>query len=372
MKDTFTAKTHKHSLVAQNNGTGCDLVTTSESDTHLIPILDARVKKDLERYVYPFRDAGQTASRTAVARGEAAGAVPGGCPMLDTSTPKLGSNESSPSGRRRGRRRVFDKVCRRMYSRVALGFRIPGQYYFITFTTIDTSPPLKRLWDNLRKWLHAYRPGMCWIYCFTSEGTRKRVKPGAKPGQGVIHMVVRLGKGEKRLDAVTVRKYWINLTGARQIVIKHVPESKKEDLASYLANQGEKNKISREFSYQNNDFSSITQWRWSKGWLPRGFTKIFSKMYSQLSSLDNYEKMSHIHNVLIREHEGIVSQTLQNKDVAISNRPPIGPSGPPGTSNMNSPLGWGAPKKALGTPGGVDQSAKGRVDGNIAWCDRHE
>lgn len=48
-------------------------------------------------------------------------------------------------------------------------------------------------------------------------------------------MVIRLGKGEKRLDARETRKHWFNLTGAKQIRMEFVKEPK--DLAAYLSDQ---------------------------------------------------------------------------------------------------------------------------------------
>jgi len=181
-----------------------------------------------------------------------------------------------------------------MYSRVLLGLRIPGQYYFITLTSTPKSPALEKTWDCLRKWLHAYRPGMCWIYCFTNEG------------HGVIHMVIRLGKGEKRLDARTVRAYWENLTGARQIVIKHVKEHHKEDLASYLANQKHKNRLGKEFAYQNNQKSAVTRWRWSKGWIPKGFTKQFGRLWVSWSNAPGNLRLKVINDAINKAHvEGL-------------------------------------------------------------------
>lgn len=181
--------------------------------------------------------------------------------ILDTSTPKLDGALHSVG-------RLFNRRNRKMWSRAIDGLRLPGRYWFLTLTTTPTSPSLKSLWNGLRIWLKAYRPGIVWIYCFTTEGK----------GMGVIHMIVRLGMKQKRIDAKQIRAYWKERTGASQVKLKYVPESKKEDLASYVANQKTKVGVACEMGYQ----SSVTRWRWSYGWLPRGYGKSKSKLWGKL------------------------------------------------------------------------------------------
>lgn len=184
--------------------------------------------------------------------------------MLDTTTPECAQNVQALA--RGAMLLLFGRVTRRIFSRVMLGLSIPGRYYFITLTTTPTSPELREVWRAFSVWLHRYRPGTCWIYVFTMEGK----------GKGVIHMVVRLGQGEKRIDVKDLRPYWEKLTGARQLVIKPVREAHKEDLADYLANQKKKVGLGREFIYQ----SGITKWGWSTGWLPKGSTKAFARLWA--------------------------------------------------------------------------------------------
>lgn len=86
-------------------------------------------------------------------------------------------------------------------------------------------------------------------------------------------MVIRLGKGEKRLDARETRKHWFNLTGAKQIRMEFVKEPK--DLAAYLSDQRKKKNMGGEFAWQD----MMIRWRWSKGWLPQGFTKAFGRFW---------------------------------------------------------------------------------------------
>jgi len=110
---------------------------------------------------------------------------------------------------------------------------------------------------------------MSWLYCFTDEGK----------GKGVIHMIVRLGPDEERIDVRVLRRYWENLTGARQIKIKHVGKSQRDNLASYLANQKRKKGLASELIFQ----SAITKWRWSSGWLPPRFTRSFGRFWAEWS-----------------------------------------------------------------------------------------
>jgi len=91
-------------------------------------------------------------------------------------------------------------------------------------------------------------------------------------------MVIRLGKGEKRWDVKAIRKEWQKLTTGRQLKIVHVSEDKVFNLVSYLANQKRKKGLGAEMSYQ----SAITRWRWSAGWIPRGFTKAFSRFWARV------------------------------------------------------------------------------------------
>jgi hypothetical protein len=160
----------------------------------------------------------------------------------------------------------ISRMSRRLYSRCILGLKLPGRYYFITWTSSPQSPPIKKSWSALRQWLKVKRPGAKWIYCFTDEG------------HGVIHMILRLGKGEKRLDVKEVRKHWERLHKANQIRIEHVPESMKDNLAAYLGEQRKKRSLAGEFMWQD----LLVRWHWSKGWLPQGFTRAFGRVWVRL------------------------------------------------------------------------------------------
>lgn len=202
--------------------------------------------------------------------------------ILDTSTPQSGHENKSIG-------RMFNRRNRRMWSRAIWGLKLPGRYYFLTLTTTPESPSLERVWNPLRQWLKRYRPGICWLYCFTNEGK----------GRGVIHMVVRLKMKQKRLDADEVRAYWYSLTGAKQIKIKRVPESKKDDLALYLANQKNKRGLAKEMGYQ----SAVTRWRWSSGWLPAGFTRAFGRAWVRMGDIPFGLKLKQMSDFLMRYYK---------------------------------------------------------------------
>jgi hypothetical protein len=182
--------------------------------------------------------------------------------ILDTPTPESGQIVSPF-------KTTLSRVSRRLYSRCILGLKIPGRYYFITWTSSPQSPPIEKSWRALRKWLKRYRPKSAHCYCITNEGF------------GVIHMILRLGKREKRMDVNEVRAHWVRLHKANQIKIKHVPESMKNNLAAYLGDQRAKRSLGGEMAWQD----GIVRWRWSKGWLPQGFTKAFGRVWWSLMDI---------------------------------------------------------------------------------------
>jgi len=174
------------------------------------------------------------------------------------------------------------RTSRKVWSRVLMGLACHGQYYFITWTSSPQSPPLDKSWDALRKWLKRERPGCSWCYCWTDEG------------HGVIHMVVRLGKGERRFNVTRVRAHWDKLHNARQIKIRPVKKETAVKLMSYIANQKKIKKMANEFMYQ----SSITRWGWSKGWIPKGFTKQFGKLWFSWLNADEKLRLKVVNDAL--------------------------------------------------------------------------
>jgi hypothetical protein len=194
--------------------------------------------------------------------------------MLDIPTPQSGQVV----------KRGLTRVSRRLFSRAILGLAIPGRYYFFTWTSSPQSPPIEKSWRALRKWLKRQRPGACWCYVITDEG------------HGVIHMIIRLGKNEKRLDVRDVRAHWQRLHRATQIRAEYVKEPLS--LAAYFADQRHKRKLSGELAWQD----GIVRWRWSKGWLPKGFTRAFGRTFVRLLDLPSLVRELTIKTWLLRCH----------------------------------------------------------------------
>lgn len=178
------------------------------------------------------------------------------CPILDTHTQECAHLKGTLW------KLVTGRQSRKIFSRVMMGLNLPGRYYFLTLTTTPDDPLKKSHFNALRMYLKRQRPGVCWIYCMTMEGN------------GVIHMVLRLPMKSKNYDVKELRRYWHNLTGATQIRIERVG-GKRKNLANYLSDQRKKRKMGSEMSWQD----MIVSWGWSKGWIPKGFTKIFGRMY---------------------------------------------------------------------------------------------
>ena len=192
-------------------------------------------------------------------------AGPEGSPMFNIPTPQSGQNLTP-------KRCSLSRISRRLYSRVILGLKLPGRYYFITWTSSPESPPIEKSWRALRKFLKRYRPLACHCYGITNEGNPAKIK-----NLGVIHMIMRLGKGEERMDVRKIRSHWQKLHKATQIVIKHVPQSQKGNLAAYLSDQRKLKGLGGEMAWQQ----GIVRWHWSKGWIPAGFTRQFGRVWAR-------------------------------------------------------------------------------------------
>jgi ABC-type phosphonate transport system ATPase subunit len=96
-------------------------------------------------------------------------------------------------------------------------------------------------------------------------------------------MIIRLGQGEKRLNVKEVRAHWVKLHKAQQIKILHVEEP--ESLAAYFADQRRKKRLGGEMAWQD----GIVRWRWSKGWLPKGFTRAYGRVWHRfMEKIDDH------------------------------------------------------------------------------------
>ena len=177
----------------------------------------------------------------------------GAAPMLDTHTPQRGHFGSS----------VLSGKARRIFSRASLGMKVPGRYYFITWTSSPTSPDIKKSWQALKKYLRRQRPKSPHLHVITTEG------------HGVIHLIIRIAKGEKRLEVTKLREHWKRLHNATQIRAEYVKNP--ENLANYLKDQRKKKRMAAEMMYQ----PGISSWGYSKGWLPRAFSRAFGRFWHQ-------------------------------------------------------------------------------------------
>jgi len=231
-------------LVSQNNLSPADF--------------DKQLRADLKR-IFPSRS-----SRSSVPAGPGTASTEraaraAGCPMLDTPTPFAQKNVPRSNG---SIRFLKDRRSRRIYSRVMLGMNLPGRYYFLTLTSSPDSPSIKKSFNKLCMWLKSERPGISHIHVITDEGF------------GVIHMVFRLPLRSKNIDVRLLRARWKKWHKAKQIVIKRA-QSDHEKLADYMSDQRKMRKLGSEMSWQD----SIISWDWSPGWIPKGFTKAFGRLY---------------------------------------------------------------------------------------------
>lgn len=165
-----------------------------------------------------------------------------------------------------GRKLLFRRSTGKLFSRATIGMMVPGDFYFITFTSSPKSPDLKGSWDRLRKWFHYRYPPMTWLYVMTNEG------------YGVIHMIVRLPKGHDRIEHSVMDGYWLSIHLAH-CLIKKVFNPK--GLSNYISDQRKRKGMSVEISSQE----QITAWRMSKGWVPKAFMLSFGRFWALSSQL---------------------------------------------------------------------------------------
>ena len=112
-------------------------------------------------------------------------------------------------------------------------------------------------------------------------------------------MIIRLNYKQKKIDVKKLREFWQKNHKAKQIRIEHV--GKRQVLASYMADQREKKKIGGEFAWQ----SIITRWSWSKGWIPKGFTKEFGRLWVQWIDAPEPIRQKVIRDTIIIRSKGV-------------------------------------------------------------------
>lgn len=192
--------------------------------------------------------------------------------ILDIPTPECGQTVKGH----------LSRISRRVFSRAMLGVKLPGRYYFLTLTSSPQSPDVKKSWLLLRKKISREFPRSCHLHVITNEG------------YGVIHLVVRLGRGEKRIEIVPLRTWWIKTHRAKQIVILRV--TRREDLAKYISDQRHKKALAGEFAWQD----GIVSWGYSKGWLPKSFGVAFGRFWHDTRDMEMVRREVHVHDWLLR------------------------------------------------------------------------
>ena len=183
----------------------------------------------------------------------------GSDPLLDTLLQKTGKTGVP-------RTFLFRRSTGKLFSRANVGMMVPGEFYFITFTSSPKSPDLKKSWNRLREWLKYRYPSMTWLYVMTDEGF------------GVIHMIIRLPKGTARIEHSVIDDYWLKIHLAHCLIKKvYSPRG----LANYVSDQRKRKGMSVEMSSQE----MITGWRMSKGWVPKAFMVAFGRFWAASSAL---------------------------------------------------------------------------------------
>jgi hypothetical protein len=177
-------------------------------------------------------------------------------PILDTHTPPKDNLGECV-------KRVIGPRNRKMFSRLHMGMMLGGRCYFLTLTSSPKSPKIESSWFSFRRWLKRERPLTSWCKCITSEG------------YGVIHLALRLGLSEKRVDVKRIRAFWESVHKASQVRILVTTERDKLNLANYISDQRKKKGLAGEFLFQD----QLVSWRCSRGWLPVGFTRAFGRFW---------------------------------------------------------------------------------------------
>jgi len=199
--------------------------------------------------------------------------------MLDTQLHIVAFLENQKGDLRRPAVRQYglSRRSRRVFSRALMGVKKAGRYYFLTLTSSPQSPDVKESWKKIREWLREYRSKSCHLHVITSEGC------------GVIHIIIRLGKEEKRIEIKKLREYWKKIHQASQIKIIKIYN--KEDVVKYIADQSRKKSMAAEMAWQD----GIVSWGWSKGWLPKGFVRHFGRFWyrSRDAGLEQQERFLH-------------------------------------------------------------------------------
>lgn len=179
-------------------------------------------------------------------------------------------------------REGLNPVSRRIFSRALMGVKKPGRYYFLTVTSSPQEPLERRHWNNLRMYFRKNLPRTVHFHVVTKEG------------YGVIHIILRMGRGEKRLEIRPFRSWWKSYHKADQIRIERI--NNRDELCKYIADQRHKRSLAGEFAWQDD----IVSWGYSKGWLPKGFGKCFGRYWYRSRDADLGTREMFLHDWLLR------------------------------------------------------------------------
>jgi hypothetical protein len=170
----------------------------------------------------------------------------------------------------------------RIFSRSLVGMYLPGEYFFVTFTSSKKSGDILKKWDGLRKWLQRKYFGIKWLYAFTNEGL------------GVLHMIWRLPVGTQQPKIDEINEYWEKAHNAFAWISRAY---NGKGLANYISEQNKRRKgMAVELSQQ----CEIIKWRMGTGWVPVGFMKAFGRFYFNLgSNLDDHTQKEFVRDWII-------------------------------------------------------------------------
>jgi hypothetical protein len=138
---------------------------------------------------------------------------------------------------------------------------------------------------NFRKikwWLKRHYPGIAGCRVFTDEGG------------GVVHIVVRQGMKQKRIDKEELDLYLVETLGCGFCDIKRVYN--KEGLANYLADQRAKRGMANEMGRQ----TLMTKYNYFGNWLPPGWLKKFRRAWYRTNGMRLVERLDLFNSWILR------------------------------------------------------------------------
>jgi hypothetical protein len=212
------------------------------------------------------------------------GELAGPCSLLDPYTPNVELRNSIDVASFFRLRRT--KTQRKLYSRIYWGLQLPGRYAFLTLTNSGKGPEQIKRFLKFKIWLRRHYPGIAACRCFTDEGN------------GVLHIVIRQGMRQKRIDKAEMDAYWLSVGGGFTW-IKRVHENGKAGLAAYMADQRRKRGMSKEMSNQ----SLMTKYNYIGQWLPPGWLRQFGRVWYRTNGMILSHRLLYLKKWLLDYHK---------------------------------------------------------------------